>query len=123
MARQSNNFQFHRGDTKPFVLAFTTVAGVPIDITGSILWITIKRSVDDLDVNAVIQKKVTFPETQESADGLGSITLGSDETRLIDPGIYLYDMQYVIPGDPPIVSTIISGRISILPDVTRNDGS
>lgn len=124
MARKpSNNFQFYRGDTKVFSLSFNTGEGAPIDITGHELWFTMKRSADDLDSQAVIQKKHVFPGDEFSEAGVGSLVLESDETGGFEPGVYLYDMQKVIVGVPPVVSTLLSGRIKILPDITRNNGT
>ncbi|MEO5347174.1 MAG: hypothetical protein H7834_12465 [Magnetococcus sp. YQC-9] len=122
MTRTANNFQLFRGDTKLFTLNFTTLAGSPIDIRGHGLWFTMKRSVDDPDSAAVLQKKIVFPETIESETGRGTLVLSSVETDLLEPGIYLYDMQKVIPDQPPIVATFISGRIQVLPDITRTPG-
>jgi hypothetical protein len=38
------------------------------------------------------------------------------------PGTYFFDMQTVLPGDPPLVSTPMVGIIQVLPDVTRRSG-
>ncbi|MBF0214559.1 MAG: hypothetical protein HQM00_13525 [Magnetococcales bacterium] len=124
MARQSPNFSLYRGDTKVFALTFKTrPEGLPIDITGHRLWFTMKQSTDNTDEEAVLQKSIIFPETPASASGLGFLTLTSAETRAIRPGVYLYDMQWVIEGDPPVVMTLSFGRINVLPDVTRRDGA
>ncbi len=124
MARQSPNFSLYRGDTKVFALTFKTrPEGLPIDITGHHLWFTMKKSTDEMDEEATIQKEIIFPETPASAAGLGFLTITSAETRAIKPGVYLYDMQWVIEGDPPVVMTLTFGRINVLPDVTRRDGA
>lgn len=124
MARQSPNFSLYRGDTKTFTLTFKTrPEGMPIDITGHHLWFTMKKSTDETDDQAAIQKQITFPETPASEAGFGFLTLTSVETGSVTSGVYLYDMQWVIDGDPPVVMTIIFGRIIVLPDVTRSNGS
>lgn len=129
MTRPTNNFQFYRGDTKVFTLSFATVAGRPIDITGHELWFTMKQTASDPDSAAVLQKRIVFPVTSASVAGSGSLLLDSTETSVIEPGIYLYDMQKVIPGipgdpgTPPVVATFISGRIQVLPDITRSNGA
>ncbi|MBF0108758.1 MAG: hypothetical protein HQL76_06245 [Magnetococcales bacterium] len=129
MVSQANNFKFYRGDTKVFTLSFAAVAGTPIDITGHELWFTMKHSPNDPDVAAVLQKRIVFPATPESVAGAGSLTLHSTETAVIEPGVYFYDMQKVIPGipgepnTPPVVATLISGRIQVLPDITQRCGS
>ena len=123
MAGQSTLSPFYRGDTKVFTLSFKDGAGNPIDITGHELWFTMKKAVDDTDANAVLQKQIVFPAGTDSENGTGALTLNSDETGAIEPGVYLYDVQKVIPGSPPVVATLMSGKINILPDITRTDGS
>lgn len=129
MTRPTNNFQFYRGDTKVFTLTFATLAGSPIDITGHELWFTMKRTANDPDSAAVLQKRIVFSANAASMAGTGVLLLDATETGAIEPGIYLYDMQKVIPGIPgdpglpPVVATFISGRIQVLPDITRNNGS
>lgn len=121
--RPSNNFQFYRGDTKVFSLSFNTGDGAPVNITGHELWFTMKRDINDLDSDAIIQKKHVFPQGEHSEAGIGSLVLESSETGGFEPGLYLYDMQKVIVGTPPVVSTLLSGRINILPDVTQTNGT
>ena len=123
MAGQSTLSPFYRGDTKVFTLSFKDGAGNPIDITGHELWFTMKKAVDDSDANAVLQKQIIFPAGEASQGGTGTLTLESTETGAIEPGVYLYDVQKVIPGSPPVVATLMSGKISVLPDITRNNGS
>ena len=82
-----------------------------------------KKSTDETDEEAAIQKEIIFPETPASEVGLGFLTITSAETRGISPGVYLYDMQWVIDGDPPVVMTLTFGRINVLPDITRRDGA
>ena len=114
---------FYRGDTKVFNLSFKDNAGTPINISGHKLWFTMKINVTDADANAVFQKEITFPENTDSENGVGALTLGSDETGTIEPGTYFFDIQKVIPGTPPIVATLLSGRVAVLSDITRRNGS
>ncbi len=121
MARHPNieHFFFYRGDTQVFPLKITTSDNVPIDISGHAWWFTMKRSAGDPDSEAVFQKRVVFPAGDASLLGAGVLTLTSDETRTIEPGIYLYDMQLVAPGSPPVVTTLLSGQINVLADITN----
>ena len=114
---------FYRGDTKAFDLSFKDSAGLPIDITNHELWFTMKGNVTDLDADAAFQKKIVFTDSPESQQGIGTLTLTSEETGSIDPGTYFFDIQKVIPNTPPVVATLMSGKISVLPDITRTDGS
>lgn len=123
MSGQSTLFPFHRGDTKVFNLSFKDSSGDPINITGHSLWFTMKAAIADLDKDATLQKQMVFPAGTESENGTGVLTLTSDETKTIDPGLYFFDIQKVIPENPPVVATVLSGRIAVLADITRNDGS
>ncbi|HAT48864.1 MAG: hypothetical protein HQL07_03900 [Nitrospirae bacterium] len=123
MSSNSNLSAFYRGDTKVWGLSFKDSVGAPIDVTGHELWFTMKREITDLDEDAVLQKKIIFSSGAESENGIGTLTLDSTETGAIDPGNYFFDLQKVIPGSPPIVATLISGKISVLPDVTRSTGA
>ena len=123
MSSNTNLAAFFRGDTKVFNLSFKDGKGQPIDITGHEMWFTMKRYVTDLDEDAVLQKRIVFPEGSDSQVGLGLLTMESDETKTLEPGTYFYDMQKVIPGNPPVVATFMSGRIGVISDITRMDGS
>ncbi len=111
---------FYRGDTKAFDLSFTDSAGLPIDVTGHELWFTLKASVTDLDADAAFQKRIVFPDSAESQQGVATLVLSSEETGTIEPGTYYFDIQKVIPETPPVVATLMSGKVSVLPDVTRS---
>ena len=123
MSGNSNLSAFYRGDTKVFNLSFKDSAGLPINVTGHELWFTMKQEVTDTDEKAILQKKIIFPTNAESEGGSGTLTLDSDETEAIDPGTYFFDLQKVIPENPPVVATLMSGKISVLADITRNTGS
>ena len=123
MVKNSQLSPFFRGDTKTFNLSFEDSGGQPIDISGHELWFTMTRAITDTDAQAILQKRVIFPTGSPSESGTGTLSLSSEETREIEPGTYCYDIQKVIPENPPIVATFMSGKISVLPDVTQNDGS
>ena len=123
MSAKATLAAFYRGDTKAFDLTFKDSAGLPIDISNHELWFTLKGNVTDLDADAAFQKKIIFANGTESQQGIGALTLTSEETGSIEPGTYFFDIQKVIPDTPPVVATLMSGKISILPDITRTDGS
>ncbi len=121
LATSSGISSFYRGDTKVFNFTFADSTGTPIDISGYKLWVTMKSSITDLDDAASIQKVITFPADADSVAGIGSITLSSVETS-VTPGTYYYDFQLVDESlIPPSVTTVTSGRVSILQDITLTD--
>ena len=122
MSFKSNLSHFYRGDTREFAFEFTDSAGLPLNITGHELWFTMKRDPGDADSDAILQKKIVFPPSPQSAQGSGVLSLSSLETDVLAPGVYLFDFQRVIPDNPPVVKTLMAGRVSVLPDITRSHG-
>ncbi len=114
---------FYRGDTCVIRFSFSDGDGTALDISNHHLWITLKVRLEDADTDAAFQKEIIFPGDANAAQGIGVLTLESNETSGITPGEYFYDFQYVIPGVPPQVTTLLSGRVRVLPDVTLSDGS
>jgi hypothetical protein len=123
MSFKSNLSHFYRGDTREFSFGFTDCTGQAVNITGHELWFTMKREVGDADADAVLQKRIVMPPGPQSERGECTLTLTSIETDSIPPGIYLFDFQRVIPDSPPVVKTLMSGKISVLPDITRSNGA
>ena len=123
MSFKSNLSPLYRGDTRDFAFEFTDSAGQPVNITGHELWFTMKRNMNDPDLDAIFQKKIVFPASPQSQQGEAVLTLTSAETDLFPPGIYVFDFQRVVPDNPPVVKTLMSGKISVLPDITRSNGS
>lgn len=115
---------FYRGDTKTFAITVVDINDLPIDITGWEFWFTMKAEEYYSDVEAVIQKHVIIPLLDpEGLLGNAIVTLASTETEIIPIGTYLYDFQKVeqqAVGDPPIVTTIMSGTVSVIHDITRS---
>lgn len=95
--------------------------GQAINITGDLLFFTLKTSPDDLDAAAVLQHSVTAPANAESTAGIGRIPVPIAKTALVTPATYSFDVQRVTPGNPPtLVETPQYGTIEVLPDITRS---
>lgn len=103
----------------------TTVAnkrltfGQAIDITGNLLFFTLKVSNADADPG-VLQEKVTAPVGAESTAGIGRIPVPSTKTILVGASSYNFDFQRVVPGSPPYVETPQYGMIEILEHTTAS---
>jgi hypothetical protein len=104
-----------RGDSVPFNFTFTQPDGTALDITDMTLTFTMKEYSDDPE--AVLQKSVVFPDSQESRDGIGSMKILPSETADLEPGIkYYYDFQLeTVDGD---IFTLGTGRIMVNQDIT-----
>jgi len=111
---------FYRGDTKVYNLTFTKSAGSPKDITNMTIWMTLKSAHTDADGAAALQVQHTFPVGSPSTLGIGTLTLTPAVTS-INIGQYLYDLQLVdATGSPVVVTTLVSGTLDVLPDITRD---
>ena len=109
----SRNLYLTRGDDKYYILTFTDSNGDPIDITGWIIFFTVKRDLDDTDDEALIKKDIT--SHTDPTNGQTRIHLTNDDTDLI--GSYYYDIQ-VKKSDGTII-TILEGAITFKKDITQ----
>lgn len=110
---------FYRGDTRKYRLKVRDKeTGDPISVDNGTLYFTLKKNKTDEDVDAILQKSVIGVEAEPaSPTGLIEIILSNTETE-IEPGSYYYDFQFVSSiGE---VFTIISDRVKVLSDITRN---
>jgi hypothetical protein len=132
----ASNITRKRGDSWSISVTF------PAAITGyTSLWFTVKNTPSDADTASIIQIKLNEPS---ASDGLmyvngvaatvaqaskgsitvvsaaaGTATIALDETITddLEPGIYTYDLQYLISGD---VLSSDAAKFTITGDVTRS---
>lgn len=91
--------------------------GQAIDITGNLLFFTLKTSNSDADPGA-LQEKVTAPVNAESTAGIGRIPVPSTKTILVPAATYNFDFQRVVSGSPPYVETPRHGMVEVLEHTT-----
>jgi len=109
----AKNLTAYRGDSKILHVVVKTDAGVAIDITGWILFFTVKASKSDADVDAIIKKDIT--EHTHADAGLSDIVLTSTDTKVCS-GNYFYDIQAKeLDGT---ITTLIDGVFYFKEDVT-----
>ena len=122
-----------RGDTLRYRFTFTDNTGTeevpvlaPSDITGWLLYFTLKLDEEDTDANAALQVFTTAGDNSGGVDypddllgGILYLTVPSTATDPLVPGEkYQYDFQRVIPGTPPDVHTTERGSVKVLRDTT-----
>jgi len=108
-----SNIVVYRGDDFATQLVFTDENEVVIDITGWLIFFTVKKKATDPDSNAKIS--VTIPPT-EPLLGVALVTVSNtitDELR----GLYYYDFQFKKADGT--VQTLVSGGITFETDITR----
>lgn len=90
-----------------------SLTGVPINITGYSVFLTVKRHPNEQDANALIAKKVTSHISP--TDGMTKVTLSNIETN-IEEGDYIYDFQLVDSGG--LVSSSQRDTFVVRQDIT-----
>jgi hypothetical protein len=116
-----------RGDTNEYDLTFTRLdttqtpaVAVPLDLTGATIVFTLKRNLDDADVDAVLQKTAGAGiAVTDAANGEALLTLNpADTTDLPAPRAFHYDVQ-VTESDGRVTTTAI-GLLRLTADVERS---
>jgi len=105
-----------RGDTVPFVFRFKFPDGSPLDISGLILFFSMKKDPDGDVVD--LQKRVVFPNDVNSKAGIGWLKLNPVDTNPLEPLFtYHYDFQ-VVTGSREVY-TMGLGTVLVKRDITR----
>jgi hypothetical protein len=106
----------HAGDDYDHDFIAQATAGSPLSLTK--VWLTIKHSTKDLDVDAKLQVDSDTPAQLEITDGPnGEFTvhfLAADTEDLEGP--WFYDIQVLSTGE---LKTVARGTIEFLPNITR----
>lgn len=115
-----------RGDSDRIQVKFTKKNGkskIPVDITDWTIKFTVRKEVpassvmDDND--AILTADGTIVNAEE---GIVHIYIESEQTRQVEPGKYLYDIQVVWPIDDfgcQKVKSIVRGKYVVIGDITR----
>lgn len=106
-----NQLTFYRGDTVNINIT------VKADLTGSTLFFTMKTVPDNdlTDTSALIKSTVTTHT--DPVNGKSVIQLTPTDTNNATPGPYVYDVQ--LKDSLGNISTLLSGKVKVLADVTR----
>lgn len=107
----TQDLTFTRGDTEVVSVTVTTDGVVPVNITGRTYSSQIRVSPD----TAVISATATCAVTNGSS-GEMTATFAATATADLEPGYYYWDLQENASG---VITTILSGTVQVLADVTR----
>lgn len=110
---QENNYQCERGDDFVLDLVFKDADGVVVDITGWVVFMTLKLRKWDSDTNSAIRKDVS--EHTDPTHGETQISISNADTKNL-LGSYFYDIQY--KDDDDIIKTVMRGQIIFTRDIT-----
>jgi hypothetical protein len=115
-----SDLRVKRGDKIVLSIAAKKADGTPQSLTGATLTFTAKDRLTDADPG-VIQKTTGGGITiDDAANGLASVTiLPADTSGFTGPRTLLWDVQMDVAafGDK---KTLDSGKLYVLPDVTRS---
>ena len=110
------NLSIIAGDSKSYNLTFSDATGTALDITGWIIYFTVKRTYADADVDAILSKTVTV-HTDPTA-GKTSIVLAHADTEGLPRGVYYYSIQ--AQTDVTNLYTVLRGQYTIEEVADRN---
>lgn len=100
-----------RGDTETLVVTITTDGSTPVDITGRTYSSQIRTQQDSTTIKASFTCTVT-----NGAAGQVTCVLSATSSATLSAGLYFWDLQENASGT---ISTILSGNVTVLADVTR----
>ena len=100
-----------RGDTETIVVTMTSDGTTPINIAGRTYRAQIRSSQDATTVKASFACTVT-----SAANGQVTCTLSATDSASLPVGIAYWDFEENASG---VVSTVLSGTVTVLADVTR----
>lgn len=100
-----------RGDTETVAITLTTDGTTPINITGRTYTAQLRSTPD----SAVIAASFTCSVTNGPA-GQVTCSMSAATSALLTPGYYYWDLQENASGT---ISTLLSGQVTVLADVTR----
>lgn len=112
-------FEFHRGDDHGIQLTITDANDQAVDITGWSFKATMKLHTEDSDDAAPVRVDGDPVSGINAEAGKATILLPSTQTANLLPTHYWLDVQREFNG---YVGTVFSGRVKVLPDVTRRNG-
>ena len=100
-----------RGDTETLVVTITTDGSTAVNITGRTYRAQIRSQQDSTTIKASFTCTVT-----SGAAGQVTCVLSATSSAALSAGLYFWDLEENASG---VVSTILSGNVTVLADVTR----
>lgn len=100
-----------RGDTETIAVTITTDGTTPVDISGRTYSSQMRTTPDIAAIAATATCTIT-----DAATGKLNAVFSAADTSTLDPGYYYWDLQENASGT---ISTILSGTVTVLADVTR----
>lgn len=113
-------FSIYRGDDASFFIQVLEDDEIsPVDITGWAFKFTMKLNILDGDDKAAVQTDVLPRADADATQGIAYIPITREQTYGLLAAPYFFDIQREFGGQ---VTTVISGRLRVVNDVTRRVG-
>jgi hypothetical protein len=80
---------------KVWNITFKNSSGVPIDITGATVYVTVKHNSASSDDSAVIKKKIT--SHSDPTNGATQLTITKDDSNISEKD-YILDIKFYLSG-------------------------
>lgn len=109
------NFTMTVGNSNAFTLTFTNKAGTALDITGWVIFFTLKTSHKKPDSEVSLQKIITTHTTP--ASGISALNLEPADTESLEPRTYDYDIK--VKTNTGAVYTLLKGKFELEYQVTQ----
>lgn len=102
---------FVRGDTETVQVTMTSDGSTPVDITGRTYAAQLRTNPDIAGISISATCAVT-----DAVNGVMQAVFSATSTSTLTPGYYYWDLQET---NGTIVTTVLSGQVTVLADVTR----
>lgn len=115
----SQNKTMYRGDDKTFQITVKDADGVAVNITGATLTFSVK--IDPNEPTPLILKDSsdnTEIDLTDPTNGIAEIYLVPADTRDLEAGTYVYDVQIITSGTKK--HTLVRANLILLDDVTQS---
>lgn len=111
MVPAKQDIKIMRGDTEVINVTVTNANGTPVNLTGDTFASQIRYERDAATIAASFVCVVS-----NAAGGVVTLTLNPAASAALNAGVAYWDLQRTSGG---VVSTIVSGKCTVLADVTR----
>lgn len=109
-----------RGDDEDLAITVVDENRAPVDISGSVIFITMKIDPSLVDDDASLRHDTLVGADEGTVAGKTTITLPRAKTSTLEALEYYTDVQIVLGGK---VKTIFNGTIEVMADITRRDAA
>jgi hypothetical protein len=125
MATETNKINMFLRDDRTLFVEVHYESGAAVDLSDSKIWFTVKQKTSDPDTSAILSKKneaaggadTEILIVEPAENGQAQVFLTPDDTDLVNPGVYSYDVQVLLANGKTY--TAVRDQIIFKEDVTK----